>query len=269
MSASLRDIRVEENRGGPRGGSRRFLSPFLLATLFVGLVFHLFFFLLFQVSGPEPAPGRTSESPFVSFVSADRLADEAELEERAMLYDSSPLFIPTKWNPSPSPEPGWREGAEGDFPEFEPEINLEDALRPSDFLSARPEVEEPRDLLDPRYLRLFPDFGVNGRAAAASGGTSGPMAGISILKGGGNGAPAPEVRPLSPELDYEPGSEEEVPRPAIIFFRITGDGVPLGGPVLGQSSGSDAFDGAALAWVRSPRVVARLPSGYLEIRVFP
>jgi hypothetical protein len=45
--------------------------------------------------------------------------------------------------------------------------------------------------------------------------------------------------------------------------------VALSAPTLGQSSGNEAFDLAAVKWLRTPEVQGLLPKGYLAVKVFP
>lgn len=143
----------QSNRADPR--SQRVVSPLLRLALLLGVALHLAGFLLFRVIS-SPLPERAATPPFVQYVSADSLANDTELEEQAALFDSAPLFIPTRWNASQSSPVYLGDAARGQFPEFEPEIDLLAELQPSSLLVAADlQVNAPIDLLASQFWRLF------------------------------------------------------------------------------------------------------------------
>ena len=107
-------------------------SPVLRLALLLGVAVHLIGFFVFRVASSS-LPEREVASPFVQYVSMSDLASDLELEEQAALFDSAPLFIPTRWNASQVDRPRVGGFVQNQFPAFEPEIHLLSALGPSNF----------------------------------------------------------------------------------------------------------------------------------------
>ena len=101
--------------------SQKMISPLLQLALLLGVLFHLVGFLIFRVVS-SPLPDRALSQPYVEYVSAGSLASDRELEEQLALFDSSPLFIPTRWNAAQVPSVDLGQTQRIRFPEFEPEI---------------------------------------------------------------------------------------------------------------------------------------------------
>lgn len=249
----------QSNRADPR--SQRVVSPLLRLALLLGVALHLAGFLLFRVIS-SPLPERAATPPFVQYVSADSLANDTELEEQAALFDSAPLFIPTRWNASQSSPVYLRDAARGQFPEFEPEIDLLAELQPSSLLVAADlQVNAPIDLLASQFWRFFAGFPQWSDPVLALPQAL-PVAEVSVL-----GQPIAETLLLS--ADVQCATAAPIARPVLYYLRVSAAGSVRGAPTLGRSSGNAAFDAAAAAWVERPEVLAQLPSGYLSIQVFP
>jgi hypothetical protein len=241
--------------------SQRVVSPVLRLALLLGLALHLAGFLFFRVIS-SPLPDRAETRPFVVYVSADSLASDTELEEQAALFDSAPLFIPTRWNASQAAPVDSRDAARGQFPKFEPEIHLLRELQPSGLLVAHDSnVDTPIDLLASRFWRFFSGFAQSSDSLVALP-DSHPVAEISVL-----GDPMAGGMSLAAELDYTTAAP--VSHPVLYYIRVSGSGAVLGAPTLGRSSGNETFDRAAAEWLREAEVLAQLPRGYLSITVFP
>ena len=72
---------------------------------------------------------------------------------------------------------------------------------------------------------------------------------------------------LSARLNWD---KEQVPKGFAQFYLLQSSaGVNLSGLILAQSSGSVAFDQVARDWLQSPKTIAQLVSGYLEVSVYP
>ena len=114
---------------------------------------------MFRLRANYPVDRKLVE-PYVTFVSEDSFANDAELEEYAMLFDSAPLFIPTRWNASQLVKINFENTSTGRFSEFEPAIGLFSELEPESLLKANNyRIEQPLDLLNSRFWRFFDDFG--------------------------------------------------------------------------------------------------------------
>ncbi len=240
--------------------SQKIISPLLWVGLLLGVALHLAGFLIFRVVS-SPLPDREATRPYVEYVSAGSLASDRELEEQAVLFDSAPLFIPTRWNASQVISFDAADTLREQFPEFEPNVDLLTELQPSSFLVAKAiQVDEPIDLLASRFWRFFAGFATSASPVVAFPNTL-PVAEVSVV---GQFARLPLSIPV--ELDYTTASS--VARPVVYYLRMSGGGLAFSAPTLGQSSGNKDFDGAAAAWLSRPEVLGQLPKGYLSIKVF-
>ena len=241
--------------------SQKMISPLLRVSLLLGVALHLAGFLIFRVIS-SPLPDREVARPYVEYVSAGSLANDQELEEQAVLFDSAPLFIPTRWNASQVifVDPG--DGLRGQFPEFEPKIDLLSELEPSGLLVAQNvKVDEPLDLLASRFWRFFASFAEVATPVVAFSDAP-PVAEVSIV-----GQPSAQVLLIPVELDYT--SSSAVARPVLYYVRLSSSALVINTPTLGQSSGNADFDRAAGEWLRRPEVLGQFPKGYLSVKVFP
>ena len=109
--------------------SQRMVSPVLRIALLLGIAVHLAGFLIFRVVS-NPLPDREPAAAFVQFLSTGLMAGDADLEEKAILFDSAPLFIPTRWNASSRIFTGIGV-VDRQLPDFEPAIDLTADLQPS------------------------------------------------------------------------------------------------------------------------------------------
>ncbi len=241
--------------------SPEMISPLLRVSLLLGVALHLAGFLIFRVVS-SPLPDRVATGPYVEYVSAGSLANDRELEELAALFDSAPLFIPTRWNASQVLLVDSKDKMQGQFPEFEPEIQLLTELQPSSFLVPQNiAVDKPLDLLASRFWRFFAGFAESPRSVAEFPDVT-PIAEVSIVG-------ELDARRLSIPVDLSYTTSSSVERPVLYFVRVSGSGLTSYAPTLGQSSGNADFDRAADEWLRRPEVLSQFPQGYLSIKVFP
>ncbi len=240
------------------GRTQKALSPVLRVSLLLGIGIHLAGFLVFRVVS-VPLPARKESSAFVQYVPVQTMEEVSELKEQAMLFDSAPLFIPTRWNAAQEVYEVGPEGASGSFPDFEPEIDVLGTLESGRFsLATDTTVEAPIDLLASPYWDFFEDFGVRHEAVVPF---RDPQ---PVAKVAWSGGASMELRPELPGDGFP-----ELLGPVTYYLRISAAGRAFGGPVLEQSSGNEAFDGAVLDWLKKTSVLAQLPAGYLEITVYP
>ena len=241
--------------------SPEMVSPLLRVSLLLGVALHLAGFLIFRVVS-SPLPDRVAADPYVEYISAGSLANDRELEELAELFDSATLFIPTRWNASQAMVIDSRFRMQGQFPEFEPEIQLLSELQPSSFLVPQNiAVNKPLDLLASRFWRFFVGLAESPRPLVRFPDVT-PIAEVSIV-----GQLAAPPLSIPAELSYSTSSSVE--RPVLYYVRALRSGLTLSAPTLGQSSGNTDFDRAAEGWLRRPEVLSQFPQGYLSIKVFP
>lgn len=234
------------------------VSPVLKLALLVGVVLHLAAFTLFRIDS-RPLPDLPARRSFLEYLPSGA-GVPAGLEEQAVLMDSAPLFIPTRW----SAELDWQaevaESGDFEFASFEPAIDIAAELGLRRFVPSGGElVSQPEDLLASRFWNLFDDFPFRAQQREPEAEAPSPVARVRSLSRTGN-------PPLLLPFDADPaGSGEGLPPR---FTVRVANGLLVGSAVLVESSGDPAFDQDARAWLESPQTVARLPAGYLEVEVF-
>lgn len=239
--------------------SRPQTSPFLKVSLWCAISVHILVFLFFHVRSGQLSD-RGSSKPYVTFVSEDSFAKDAELEEYAMLFDSAPLFIPTRWNASQLVEVDFETVSMSHFSEFEPPIELLKELQPEGLLITDDyRIDEPSNLLNSRFWRFFEGFGQSAETASAFESVA-PVAEVYVI---GESRPA-----LSLNVDLEPVASFSALNPVSYAIRRSNNGLVWGAPTLVESSGNEAFDQSVARWLQRPEVLSRLPVGYLSVRVF-
>ena len=206
-------------------------------------------------------PDRQSERPYVTFVSDDSTGKDTELEESSLLFDSAPLFIPTRWNASQRIEVDLEDVSLGQFSEFEPQVKLLEELRPTSALIADPyPINQPSDLLASRFWRFFSGFGQSTDVIQPFE-SAAPLAEISVL------GESKELT-IALQTDLESAKSFSVLRPALYAVRMSDGGLACSVPTLIETSGDEAFDQSVAQWLQRPEILALLPDGYLSIRVF-
>lgn len=248
----------EESVSGGRA-SGKLLSPFLWMALVGGLLVHIAGFLIFQIV-THSLPEKREAPPLLEYLSERAFSGEVELEEQAILFDSAPLFVPTRWSASYGLFAERRTDSWA-FPEYEPEIRLLEDLEPVALVvDSINGVREPEDLLDARYWDFFDGFSAGGEPAKPLP-TSGPVAEIQVMH-------TSRLIKQSAPLSLEPGVRL-AEQPALFYLRVDASGEQISQPRLAESSGVDAFDRAARQWLERSVMTANLPVGYLSVRVFP
>lgn len=239
---------------------RKPMSLLLRVSLWTAIILHILIVLFFRMSSDD-LPDHSSAKPYVTFVSNDSFAKDVELEEYAMLFDSSPLFIPTRWNASQLFEVDFENMSLSQLSEFEPAIELLDTLQPDGFLATRADrVNKPSDLLTSRFWRFFEGFGRSAETPLPFEQTQ-PIAEVFVM--------APSQKTMEPIIvDLEPAVSFSVARPVSYTLRRSTGGLVWGTPMLVETSGNQAFDQAIARWLQRPDILAQLPVGYLRIRVF-
>lgn len=211
----------------------------------------------------------------IEFIRADQLDQLGLVSASLELFDTAPLYIPTKWNYSSTVRPISSGLNQSDFIAFEPQIDLKNAMQMtagfasegnSDFGTIVPEVS-----FDPRLLTLFVTSGNDPVPSGRSGDSENPSAIRANLK--------VDVLRADPAHSNEINNrtlrmyvfDNEVTslnlNPVIILFR--NDRLFATAPVLYQSSSSESFDRAILDWLNEPSHSESLPNGYLKLTFFP
>ncbi len=251
---------VSNNPDLPKSRSPGRFSLLLKIGLLIAIVLHVLAFFLFRLHSndlPNPEPSK----PYITFVSERSFSKDAELEEYALLFDSAPLFIPTRWNASQSVEVDFEDTSLETFSEFEPKIEILSELKPDGILILdKYDVNTPSDLIASRFWRFFEDFGQSFEALPAPEQPT-PVAEVYVVGESINPA-------LSLEVDLEPTVSASIPRSVSYTIRRSEEGLIWDTPTLIETSGNEALDQSVARWLQRPDVLAQLPIGYLSIRVF-
>lgn len=239
------------------------VSPLLKTALLFGILVHLLGFFMFSIIS-NPLPTGEESVAFIALLPPEVEGDEAELAEQASLFDSAPLFIPGEWSSASGVFSSkilrdWQV-----FPDYEPSIELMNEVRPARLsLPEVPTVEQPSDLLELRFWDLFSSFG-QGELTIETPESWNSVAVVTIVSGNEEYSPEFDLR-----LEADFSSEIFAERPIIFFLNMSAPGLIVGAPVLRQSSGAGDLDAAALEWLRRPETLAKLPAGFLKLRIFP
>ncbi len=240
--------------------SRKPMSLLLKVSLWTAVVLHILGLLLFRLGANYLTEHKAVETQ-ITFVSDSSFANDAELEEYAVLFDFAPLFIPTHWNASQLVEVDFENTSIGQFSEFEPVIGLFNELEPEGLLKTdNYRIEQPVDLLNSRFWRFFDDFGRSAEEIMPFEATR-PVAEVSVIDKFQNS-------PIALTVNLEPTTSFSIAHPVSYAIRRSNDGLIWSVPTLIETSGNEAFDQAVAQWLQRPEVLAQLPIGYLMIRVF-
>ncbi|NCG09399.1 MAG: hypothetical protein GWO81_07550 [Verrucomicrobia bacterium] len=233
--------------------------PLPLRILFVGFIL-LQTLLFFFARLPEIKVNQASQKqPFLKFVPLQEEDQYDATTEQAILFDSAPIFIPTRWNAAQQKPSESVVTIPVVFKEFEPSIELIAAMSGGTALEAGMDlVQSPADLLRPRFEAIFkrqvelPDTMEpypDARPTAYYRGLDGDWTRLSALPG----IEAVSILTNPVTFYVNISASRELPAPAR----------------QASESGLVDFDRAVRGWLNSPEVLAQLPVGYSEVVVYP
>ena len=143
----------------PKSRKPRLFTPLFCIALLLGLIVHVIGFLGFRVA-TNSLPESYSQAAFLQYNASNTVAALGMAEENALLFDSAPLFIPTKWNAAQNLFTDIKTSGRSSLGQYEPAIDLLTDLAPVNLPLPREHyVTKPIDLLDSRYWAFFTDFG--------------------------------------------------------------------------------------------------------------
>ncbi|CAI8356323.1 MAG: Uncharacterised protein [Opitutia bacterium UBA7350] len=216
--------------------------------------------LFFCVDLPEIKHTQTVENgPFLRFAPLQAVSQYDAISEQAMLFDTAPLFIPTRWSFAQQKLPSQSVAIPAGFEDFEPLIELLSQMSAGDALEADSGlVQSPLDMLGPSFLKLFSG---NSGLSELKEPFPDPVATAyyrSVNAGWLRLAVLPSLDTVSPLTE-----------PVIFYVNIPKTREMLVLPSMASGSGIVAFDRAVRNWLSSPEVLALLPIGYSEVVVYP
>ena len=231
-----------------------------IGSIIGGIFIHLAVLTVIRIEAP------VSRTPFETATTVRYVGDlnrqaAPAILEQAALFDSAPLFMPTRWNPaSQMAEVASLKEATAIFNPFPARLLLPEFV-PQIPGSAAP-VRPPAGLPDGAAFVLAR----YGRVPSGSGGDAspGPSVAITSLHSGPSRSPQSVLLPqsvqgLAPPALWTP----------VRFFLHVAEGAPAGIPVLAQSSGFADWDRALQGFVASLDFYRQLGDGYYHLLVYP
>jgi hypothetical protein len=240
---------------------KRFYTIAIISVL-GGLLVHLTVLLVIQIEIPSrarPDYGRTS----VRFVGDLGNASSASVADQAALNDSAPLFIPTRWNSASNmSEVASLQSATRIFEPFPSQITLFES-RPVAPMS-RAATNNPQSALLPEGSAFFMARYGRKVAPAAKSVSPGPAASLTRI------GPIDGEDPIRRQLpaDLVTSSPASLWNPVRLFLHLE-DGLPVGLPLLSQSSGYADWDSSLRAYFVQSDFYRRMNDGYYQIWVYP
>ena len=201
-------------------------------------------------------------SGFAQYVSYDDDSRSQRLHEQAELFDSAPLFLPTKWNYGSTRQDDLLSHEDDAlFEPYPPSVLLEGEELADLPALDDPEVNRPRGLLANPYWSFFDSFG----EAETELGKRPDGGSYLIVQGFGTEAPVRRQR-----LPHRITDQLEAPFWAPVRFSVTVDAVGIvGAPTLAVSSGFEAVDNALREYLLEPFFAAGLSPGYYKVEFWP
>ena len=247
--------------GGPKGT----LSPVLRWALLCGVMIHLFGFVAFRVIS-NPLPESEKKAPFVAFLPEGLLDEDQVLMEQAALFDTAPLFIPTKWSGYSLEMPIVAVKPDRLFELYEPEIELAENLKIVSLDSPnRYALKSATDLsLVPREGE-YASFGIGSMRQTPISEEWEPVVRVIAFNGGREIVEEPSALGL-PVDEFE--EVVQLDGPIRLGLKSSNNGILLIPPFVIDSSGNAGLDRSLADWFSRPIAIAGFPRGYVEVEIF-
>lgn len=236
-------------------------DPMRWILLSGGVVALLFAFVVLKI----PLVNRVElddSAAFAQYIIYDDDSRSRRLHEQAKLFDSAPLFLPTKWNYGSALQDNLLM-RKGDvlFKPYPPSLLLEGEELADLPIFEQSKVNRPRELLANRYWSLFGSFGEAEEKLEKQ------PAGGSFLIVQEFGAEVPVRRQRLPDRIAE---QLEALFWAPTRFSVTVDAIGMvGAPKLTESSGFEMVDSVLREYLLEPFFSAGLSPGYYRVEIWP
>lgn len=230
-----------------------------------GISIIIFSALFFGVSRPikQLRSSYASNKPFVFFNNFEKTEDKQNviLKELSLIFDSEPIFIPTRWSESSEP----LKNIVNDSPLFEnyePITTLYDQNTVLDVISDSVAIATPKDLLSNKYINPFsginqsdPHFFQSNRRTATL--TIQNLNNSSIV----------ETREITEKPDFEINDQLWSP---LVFLLVIDETLPMLSPLLIESSGTEEIDNFFKSILAAQKIkLSSLPADYYRATISP
>ena len=240
--------------------------PFLRnATVVAIILFALFYLVRFDA----PLNFQFSETGAnFQFIQESKVEDIYKSTANLEVFDTAPIFIPTRWNYASTVFPKKRTSNDAEFVSFEPIIEIEKTTElnrlDSDLGTLDYSILYENTFFDPRLLSLFNlnKLHADGRKIFSNN----RMLRVEVVE---SYDPALYKSGASLEFDYSLYSDAILGNldPMIVFLR--NENALVSQPKVYQTSLSELFDDQILEWLNQPKHIAQLPKGFLKITFYP
>lgn len=234
-------------------GYKRWFTLYLILALIVHA--GVFYFFTFELDDP---PKLSSREGFLYYLPEELPTATQELEQRAFLFDSEPLFLPTTRNfsgPIKTDASVWEPSVSLSEP-FDPDIRWDDSLLLMEG-GAFEGSDTPMALLEPVARDFISEFGAQPRLPSQS---TPPGLFVEAKTTGG-------FLILKTFIEFSEAAEVEFPRNPEFAVLHTGFGL-AGAPLLIRPSGNEATDNFVRDFILKKVNPLLLGSnGYFHIRI--
>ena len=233
------------------------------ATLVAIFVFGIS--LIFRFDAPLNFQFSETGATF-SFMQEDKIKSLYNSSSSFELFDTAPIFIPTRWNYSSTVFPEKKIISDAKFVSFTPLIKIEESINHnrielnSDIIESGLLYEDT--FFDPRLLDLFVIRSTNVEKTFSND----QILRVELLKGYND---TNFVEGTTIDLTYTLNNNIILNNldPVVILLR-NNDSL-LSKPQIYESSLEEAFDNMTLEWLNQPSNLALLPKGLLKLTFFP
>lgn len=239
------------------------------ATLLVLAISICFYFIRFK----EPLSLKVSDSfKKLEFIQLKNINQMDILPSSLELFDTAPLFLPTRWNYGTNLHNRNRSNVDEGFASFDPIINLNDFLNIVDLMNTQNDNKKVMhldlDFVDMRLLSSWMAFNANENISN------------NLLNDEQNDVYNSfyKVEIITTEnsatenshfyrYQLSTNSFKENINPFVVL--INNNSLLSLSPIIYEYSLSDSFDTAILNWIKNPKNLNHLPKDYLKLTFFP
>lgn len=236
------------------------LTPLYKIALALGIGVHLAGFLLFKIDPLKDAPPAFPPA-LVQFSPSQTDHGQSWLAEQTLLFDSAPLFLPTRWNTSqPTPPAALTRKQTGDpFPAPEPVLSIDQVSLPPDEVALAAQNQKSDELLRPAYWSPFHGFGLGPQATITPIPTGIGLQAVAMNSG-------ETVVNLRLPVTHPALVETSLWSPAVFTILVDEAGA-IGSPMLMESSFDERVDDALRDLLRTLDWTSLVPFGYYRVTV--
>lgn len=233
-----------------------------ILSIFGGLLVHLMVLLVIRIEGPQskqPLPDRYQ----VQYLGSLGEDTAPAIIDQAVLNDSAPLFMPTEWNlVSEMSNVASLQSATEIFEPFTPQLSIADA-KPTAPMQGRVRIDGQSSRLPQGSAFVLSRFGRKEQKSLSS---ISQGVSFSVSQVGLSAGNSQEEHKIPTSMHAL--APESLWNPVQLFLHLQG-GVPIGLPLVAQSSGFADWDTSLQGFFTQLSFYRQLKDGYYQIWVYP